>query len=154
MLLGREAGGACLRITRAGSKILSCTFKTLSSAGVISAVRAHFMKSEQKCVLNVKPHPQLMICSPQLHGHRSPFHYAANKNVMKYLQFFHLPLDADTVQMLRAVRQLGEAPLSGTQPLTEGRAEAIGVLDAPQLLLQLLDGVLHGGGFRRSGIID
>lgn len=61
----------------------------------------------------------------------------------KYLQFFHLSLDADTVQMLRAVRQLCKAPLSGTQPLTEGRAEAIRILDTPQLLLQLLDGVLR-----------
>lgn len=66
-----------------------------------------------------------------------------NRSIGKYLQFFHLSLDADTVQMLRAVSQLCEAPLSGTQPLTEGRAEAIGILDAPQLLLQLLDSVLR-----------
>lgn len=61
----------------------------------------------------------------------------------KYLQFFHLPLDADAVQRFRAVSQLAEASLGGSQPVAEGRAEAVGVLDAPQLLLQLLDGVLR-----------
>lgn len=60
-----------------------------------------------------------------------------------YLQFFHLPLDADAVQRFRAVSQLAEASLGGSQPVAEGRAEAVGVLDAPQLLLQLLDGVLR-----------
>lgn len=51
--------------------------------------------------------------------------------------------------MLGAVSQLCEAPLSGTQPLAEGRAEAIGILDTPQLLLQLLDGVLRMGRIQK-----
>lgn len=75
-----------------------------------------------------------------------PGHYfitQANRSQRKYLQFFHLPLDADAVQRFRAVSQLGEASLGGSQPVAEGRAEAVGVLDAPQLLLQLLDGVLR-----------
>lgn len=77
-------------------------------------------------------------------GRRALLHYASKyRSRRKYLKFFHLPLDADAVQRFRAVSQLREAPLSGSQPAAEGRAEAVGVLDAPQLLLQLLDGVLR-----------
>lgn len=75
----------------------------------------------------------------------SSVHYWGN-----YLELLHLPLDADAVQRFRAVGQLCEAPLSGTEPVAEGGAEAVGVLDGPQLLLQLLDGLLfEGRGFEK-----
>lgn len=78
--------------------------------------------------------------SEQKRSHVEP--YSTRCVCVQYLYFLHLPLHGNPVQSLRAGCHCSEVLLGWSKPIREGHAEFLCLLDAPKLLLQLLDGLL------------